>query len=284
MKRAIALVALMLALSFGTAFAASSGTRPVREQVEASMLVSGQIDIDPDGSVAGYHLDKADSLPAAVVELLGKNVPNWRFEPVLVDGTPARVRSRLSVRLRARKLDDERYRVEIAGAHFGAHDDADMPTSKRLVPPRYPRELALAGISGTVYLLLKVTRDGSVEDVMAEQTNLKTIANEHQMERMRERFERVAVDIARKRWTFNPPAKPGDAPYWTVRVPVEFIAPADSQPGPGQWDAYVPGPRQPNPWSLEDDAVAPDTLVAGGVYPVGRRGPQLLTPLDPSGG
>lgn len=279
MRHVSRIVMLALMLAAGTVLAGTPDSRPVRERVEASMLVTGTVDIDPDGSVSSWKLDQSEKLPPAVTELLAATIPGWRFKPVLIDGAPAAVRARTSIRMQARKLDGDNFLVEVAGAHFGSHKDADVPTSRRLTPPRYPEELAKARVGGIVYLVVKIARDGSVEDAMAEQVNLKTIASDPQMRRIRERFEASAVHTAR-RWTFNPPVTPDDAPYWLARVPVEFIAPGLRETPYGEWSAYIPGERRVNPWVQEDDRVSPDMLAAGGVYPVGLRGPELLTPLD----
>ena len=280
-----ALVAALLAVA-GSAFAASSRSGPVRDRVEASMRVTGEIDIDPEGAVTSWRPDQAEKLPLAVVELLGSHVPRWRFRPVLVDGRPAAVRTNASIHLKARKAGEDSYFVEIAGARFsGAGKDGreDMPTSRRMYPPVFPEALAREGAGGTVYLLIKIARDGSVEDVMAERVDLKVAASEPRMRRMRDRFEQVAVGTARN-WTFNPPRQMDDQPYWMVRVPVDFVVPGTRLPLYGEWNSYIPGPRRSNPWSQEDDGVSPDTLAAGGVYPVGRHGPELLTPLGASQG
>lgn len=278
MARITKLVALLLALSVGAAVAAPAGSKSAKDRIEASMLVTGWIDIEADGSVGNHQLDEPDKLPPDVVGLLGKAVPGWRFHPVLVDGKPAPVRSRANILVEARKAGEDRYLLGIARATFGSHEDADVPTSARLTPPGYPAGLAAAGVGGTVYLVIKVARDGRVADVMAEQVNLKTIASDHQMQRMRDMFAKVSVARA-QRWRFNPPRKPDDAPYWLVRVPVEFVAPGSTQAGYGQWHSYVPGPRAEIPWEGAQDMDAPDTLVAGRVYPTGKQGPELLTPL-----
>ncbi|MCF7221646.1 energy transducer TonB [Marilutibacter chinensis] len=275
-------LALILTLAAGSALAASPDSRPVRDRVEASMLVTGEIDIDPEGAVSSWRLDQPEKLPPAVVELLGSHVPRWRFRPVLIDGRPAAVRTSASIHLKARKAGDDSYFVEIAGARFsGASKERreDVPTSRRMYPPVFPGALAREGAGGTVYLLIRIARDGSVEDVMAERVDLKVAASEPRMRRMRDRFEQVAVGTARN-WTFNPPRQMDDQPYWMVRVPIDFVVPGARLPLYGEWNSYIPGPRRPNPWSQEDDGVSPDTLAAGGVYPVGRHGPELLTPLS----
>ena len=88
---------------------------------------------------------------------------------------------------------------------------------------------------------------------------------------------------AAEQWKFTPPAKGEDVDesYWTVRVPVDYII-GGRKAGYGEWEAYVPGPRQSIPWEgLRDmPSFSPDTMVAdGSVYQTGK-GLRLLTPLQ----
>ena len=80
------------------------------------------------------------------------------------------------------------------------------------------------------------------------------------------------------KWQFVPPEKGEyvDAPYWSVRVPVDFVIPGRGDPAKPGWHAYVPGPRQSIPWVKDDDASGADAVTAGGMYPLGA-GPRLLT-------
>lgn len=265
---------------------ASGGPGAVRKQIEASLLVTGSIDIATDGRVGGYQLDQAERLPPAVTELLGSRVKQWRFEPVLVDGKPVRARTRMQLRLIAKPTGEDQYLVRVAGANFGEARDGESPTSRGdKKAPRYPEVAARAGVGGTTYLVLRIGRDGRVEDVVAEQVNLRVVANERDMQRLRDLLAQSAVTAARA-WEFNPPVRGAevDARFWSVRVPVDFVAPDQRVPNQaGEWTAYVPGPRRPVPWRDWDDAkLSPDAVAAGGVYPDRPTGPQLLTPLDKS--
>lgn len=284
MARILKLFALAaLVLGSGHAAAARPEARASMERIEASMLVTGEIDIEADGSVSDYRPDQGSRLPPAVVQLLQTAVLDWQFEPVVIEGTPTRVQSRANILVQARKAEDGNYLLGITRASFGSHEDEDVPTAKRLPPPKYPTDLARAGIGGTVYLVLKLARDGSIADVMVEQVNLKALVDESLMQRMRDQLARASL-AGTRRWKFNPPAKPDDAPHWVVRVPVEFVAPDARLPRYGEWSSYSPGPQSPVPWVDAEDMGAPDTLVAGGVYSAGNHGPKLLTPLGSPGG
>lgn len=290
MKGISALAATLLGAialaSSTTAFAATS-TALVRKSVEMSMLVTGTIEIGADGSVIKYSLDQPDKLPPAVKALAEQGVPSWRFEPVMVDGKVVGARAKMGLRVVANKQDNGNYTVGIRSTSFGDEggDKGESVRSVRMTPPGYPESAYMSGIQGTVYLIVKVGRQGKVEDVVAEQVNLTVLGNEAQMRRGRDALSAAAVQRARS-WTFAPPLKGEsvDSPFWSVRVPVSFQL-ADSRTRPehavyGSWQAYVPGPYVKPAWIDESDArQRPDALLAnGGIYPVGS-GPKLLTPL-----
>ncbi|MDQ3495895.1 MAG: energy transducer TonB [Pseudomonadota bacterium] len=271
---------------------ASAGVAQVRKQVEVSLLATGAIDIEQDGTVSAHVLDQPDKLPPAVVELLGKVIPQWRFEPVEVDGKLVKARTRMTVRVAARKQDDSSYEIRVNSASFSGNQDNEagdvIAVDGKMAPPRYPMEAVMAGIQGTVYLVLKIDRQGRVEEVVEEQTNLTWLGNEREMEQARSILARAAKSAARK-WRYKPPTrgKQADNPHWSARVPVDFAlckshldcGPAKPEPY-GVWQAYVPGPKNAVPWISDDDnRQSPDALVAGSAYPVGA-GPRLLTRLD----
>jgi hypothetical protein len=114
-------VAIAALLASAGAAAFGGGPAAVRKQVEASMLVTGKIDVDSNGTVSGFSLDRQEKLPPGVVELLGKSVPTWKFEPVLMEGKPTNVRTTMNIRLVARKLDDTNYGIEIRSAGSAIH-------------------------------------------------------------------------------------------------------------------------------------------------------------------
>lgn len=285
-----------LLVAGGVALAA--GPAAVRRQIEATMLVTGKIQIDGEGKVTGFAFDQKEQLPTGVVGMLDKAVPTWKFEPVQVAGRPVNVSTDMSVRLVAKKLDDNNYSLAIRGASFGGHAEHKHKVLKpeqksapavagmcaaNMQPPRYPEIAARNGVASNVYLLLKLDREGSVLDVMAEQVNLKVVSDENSMARWRRMFMEVSVAQARK-WCIPPSNEDlADADtYRVVRVPVLFHL--DPLPRYGQWEAYVPGPRMDDPWSEDDSegvAFSPDTLLPGRAYLAGS-GLKLLT--DPTGG
>ncbi|PZQ13207.1 MAG: hypothetical protein DI564_11915 [Rhodanobacter denitrificans] len=263
----------------------AAGPNAVRKQIQASVLVTGSVVIEADGRALGLEIDARDALPEGVAELIEEAGTTWVFEPVVVDGTPRKAKARMSVRVVATRLDDGNYQASIRSAYFGsdaatpaeyqARPDAIKPIKKPV--PDYPTEALSSGARGTVYVAVKIGRQGSVEDLVAEQVNLRSVGNERDMNRMRELLARSATS-AIKRWTFRVPTDSDPAPFWTVRVPVLYDIERTQY---GQWEVYVPGPQQRMPWYDAQPAAtdSPDAMMAGGTYEIGK-GLRLLTPLQ----
>lgn len=271
---------LLAVLLFLPALADAVEAEVVERHAELSMLVTGSIEVGTDGSVKGYSLDKPEKLPAAVTELAARKIPAWKFQRP--DGTNAGpLRSSMSLRFLARKVDATNYTVRIAGTSFYRHAPDEYPTSKGLKPPRYPHLAGMGQVTGIVYVVARIDRKGRVEQAIAEQVNLRVITHEAGMNEWRAMFAKVALDAA-KDWKFIPPTKGSNAsdPYWSVRVPIEFaILGKTVQPQYGEWAAYIPGPRQVAPWSKNDGRhTSADALPAGGIYPAD---PELVL-LEPS--
>jgi hypothetical protein len=286
--RTLAIAAALGVVLAPTHAAAGSGASPasVRKQIESSMVVSGQIDIEPDGSVSRLELDHEDQLPDGVIKLVRGNAMQWKFEPVERDGHLVKARAPMSLRVVAKKLDNGDYQVALRGVSFERYDAKD-PTGLgtiKMEPPSYPSSAIRARAGGTVYLAVKVGRNGRVEEAVAEQVNLRIIAAEGDMRRLRKAFADSAIDAARQ-WSFRVPTQGPEAgrPFWNVRLPVSYALSRDDPQPYGKWVAYVPGPRQPAPWlqaGKNGESFLPDTLADGGVYLADSQAPRLLTPLQ----
>lgn len=278
-----ALAGLGLALLVaGLAVAATP--KQVRQQTEASMLLTGSIEIEADGTVRGYGIDHKDKVPDYVLANIDKWVPTWRFSPVLVDGKATPARAKMSLRMAAEPTGDDKFAIYIAGANFGDDSESgstDSVASRKLKPPVFPRDVINMGGKGTVYLVLKVGRQGTVEDVAVEQVNLTVYSSEQEMKRIRRRLAAASVQRAWE-WTFSAPSTGvlAGEEFWSVRVPVDFAYVGDRSVAYGQWEGYLPGPHTRAPW-LADEAADKnsDALVSGAVHMVGT-GPRLLTPLQ----
>lgn len=92
-----------------------------------------------------------------------------------------------------------------------------LQESRMLAPPRYPSEAIAAGISGKVVLRVLVGVDGSVKDVVVEQSEPAGV------------FDAVTIDAARQ-WRFSPAIRDGAPAESWLRVPVNFDAEEPAEP------------------------------------------------------
>lgn len=235
------------------------------------MLVTGWIEVAPDGSVHNYTIDRPEKVPQVVTDLVKKSLPGWKLHfDAPVDAIQ---RAKMYLRIKATPIDDKHDSIVISGATFGDGDDTPTAhvTYKDRQSPKYPREAVDARVSGTVYLILRVGRQGMVEDVAAEQVNLGAYGREAEMRRFRNMLANAAIEAAKK-WTYNLPSSGKHVmdPYWYVRVPVNFnphVTGAPQEDTYGKWEPYIPGPRESVPWLKNDarTASSPDTIPAGSI-------------------
>jgi hypothetical protein len=287
MKRSV--VVLLSLIFAGAAFAA--GPAAVRKRVEASMLVTGIVQVAADGSVASYTLDKPEKLPPVVTDLIFKATATWHFKLAPVNGVVSPVTAKMTIRMLAKPIGDDNYSVSIAAANFGEyHASSDQISYKDRKPPSYPQEAVQSRVSGTVYLVMRVGRDGKVADIAVEQVNLDVVDSDNGMKHWRKVLGDASMKAARD-WTYTIPTtgKFAHAPYYLTRVPVNYNLDIAGQikPDPyGKWVGYVPGPRESIPWmeSSQREGQAEkfnDALPDGGTYLVGS-GLELATPLSNS--
>jgi hypothetical protein len=273
-----------IGLAFAAGFLASAGVHADDKVAEASMLVTGQVELNTDGTVRSYALDKQDKLPAPVVDLVKRNVESWKFQ---FAATPESVVTEtMSLRIVAKNTDGKHMALAVTGVQFedgSAYDDyvhsVDRPQ------PSYPSYSLHNKISGRVYLLAKVGRDGKVADVAAEQVNLRQSYAQTNMALFRKDLTDAAVKAIRH-WTFSTPTKGKwvDSPYWLVRIPVDFHIRnenLDVNDGEqyGSWEIYMPGPRMDVPWLRDKRLIADaaDTTPDGTTHQLSAS-PQLASP------
>ena len=264
----------------------AAGPNAVRKRAEGSMLVTGSIVVAADGKVRDYVIDQPDKLPPFLIGLVKQAAAGWQFEPVLVDGKPVNAKARMSLRFVAKRTDDDKFAVTLRGAHFGEDyvPGTVISYKDRSTLPHYPEEAAQAHVMGTVYLVVRVNRQGQVDAVDAEQVNLGTADSDAGMNHWRRMLTDASIKAVRQ-WTFNPPnSGPGvQADHWVARVPVNFSLSDRGNPSSdtyGKWDVYIPGPVQPIAW-LDSKQVAPasaDAIPDGELAQVGNE-LHLLTPL-----
>jgi hypothetical protein len=269
------MVAVCCALLACYAWAASDD--PLKNAL-ATMLITGQIEVAQDGRVQGYTIDHPEKIPPAVVDLIQKNVPGWEFQGGKHSNTVQK--ATMSLRIVAKPLDSQHYALSIRCVRFG---DANVTATDRVTYSDesaqegkgkrrwartydYPHEAFEAGVSGTVYLLVRVNRQGHVDEAAVEQVDLGVYgARESQMPYFRALLGRAAVEQARQ-WTFDPPTtgKHVSDPYWDIQTAVPFLlrgpgvavnlktdgAPIEDYYG--QWQPYIPGPRESISWAKND--------------------------------
>jgi TonB family protein len=284
MGRNFLVLALCLATAVVCAPAAAPTAHTMKQQVEARMLVTGSIDIEPDGHVSAVSLDELEKIPDAVVDLVERAAAKWRFEPIVVEGVPVPARASMSLKVIANKVPDSRdeFRVRLDGARFGDERKADAGIdSVEMKPPTYPKGALYDGVSGTAYVALRLGSDGRVEDLVVEQVNLEQVADKRRMDNWRKDFANAALEAARK-WQFSlRPDMPDDPASRTVRVSVDYKV-VNAPKRRDAWSVYVPGPRSEIPWLEGEDqsTVPPDALAADTVHPA-SNGRRLLSALDP---
>lgn len=287
MKRVLAVwmcgwVLVCMANVGAAAGATSAGA--IRKTAEAGMLVTGTIEVNPDGSLHNYTLDQPGKLPPVVVDVVSKTVSSWTFK--LSEPTSDVVKTEVSLRVVAKPVGDGKFTVAVQGASFGEPGTRSDEVSykDRSVQPRYPRDAISARVGGTVYLLVRIGRDGTVQEAIAEQVNLDSYGSEADMNHYRKLLSDSALEAAHH-WTYNQPRTgPNvDNPYWTARIPVNFYLAGPGAPPPkqyGQWAAYFPGPRQTPPWTGKALANEWPDAMSGDELRTGDPRLQLVTPID----
>lgn len=283
-------VGLMVALALTSLTAWAGGYSEVRKQAEASMVVTGSVEVNLDGSLRSYQLDQPEKIDQSIRDFLDRNIKAWSFT---ADSLPpgvsanATVLNTMSLLVVAKPLEDDTYSLQLAASYFSPKDPEPGTgfEYKDIKAPRYPDEAVRARVGGKVFLLVKLDGDGTVEDAIAEQVNLNVVArNEKEMERWRTVLATSALKAV-KRWTFVVPTrgKVASQPFFLARVPVEYEINPKKKEEYGKWTPYIRGPRHANQWEQADESpgFAPDALAAnGGVYSNG--GLRLKSPLQGS--
>ncbi|MCL6619545.1 MAG: energy transducer TonB [Thermomonas hydrothermalis] len=254
---------------------AQAGTAPA-EQVSGesvlTMRVDGELTIGTQGEVEAYAL--RTELTPDLQKMLDKAIPKWTFVPIEQDGKPVRAKTPMRITLVAREIGEKKYEVKIENVIFMPLTEEDrraaeaaeaaeraagkaVAKSNRLQPPRYPKELLFAGISGSVLLRLHVNPDGTVADVFAEQSSLYNVKGSRRaLDKARALLEKSATEAARK-WTYNVEnASPEQKQDIDVKVPVEYSVEGPDEVrrnGVGVWRYEYRGPRLDPPWKKADD-------------------------------
>jgi hypothetical protein len=260
---------------------ASAGSLP--KDAEASLLVTGTIEVGPDGTMLKHTIDHPEKLDAGVIGVIDRALGDWRFKPV---SAPTSATMRLV--LHAKKNNDGKYDTWVGSASFEtSQDHALWSYEGRPQPPDYPNDALKNGVGGTVYLYIHVGQDGKVLDAIPAEVDLTKEDIPARMARWRDQLGNAAVD-ATKAWRFHPPMDQSSTAVvdseatTTVMVPVEYGLGIHPAPAYGLWKVYFPGPHHQASWLSGTESAAmknPEALAANGIYPVQHSGLELVTQL-----
>lgn len=248
---------------------AQAGTAPAEQGSGESVLtmrVDGELTIGTQGEVEAYAL--RTELTPDIQKMLDKAIPKWAFVPIEQDGKPVRAKTPMRITLVAREIGEQKYEVKIDNVIFSPLTKEDREAAERaagkavarmnrLPFPRYPQELMLAGIEGSVLLRLRLNPDGSVADVFAEQSSLYNVKGSRRaLDKARALLEKSATDAARK-WTYSVEnASAEQTQDIDVKVPVKYSLKGPDEierDGVGVWRYEYRGPRLDPPWPKTDD-------------------------------
>ena len=109
-----------------------------RPFVEASMLVEGKLTLNPDGSISHLTLKQPEKLPAPVVDLINRNLPQWKF--TFTRPLATAVEESMSLRVVATDVDAKRTTLRIVSTQF---EEASQPENESVqwkfrMPPVFP--------------------------------------------------------------------------------------------------------------------------------------------------
>lgn len=236
------------------------------------MHVDGAVEIEPDGRVGtvAFKTRFDEGLRASLEEKMRA----WRFKPVQIGGEARRVQTQFRVMLAA-EMRDGKYHVNIDSTCFSPDQTAEsvaaatVPdgvappiTARRMAPPQYPFNQMMSGEIGSVHLVIRVSPDGRVADVVATQSLVFDIGGKEsdvEARRSIRAFEAAAIGAARK-WSFNVPAGAGSrsASDMTVSTDVEYQIRYNTGLD-GQWVPVKRAPKRAVAW------LPPEQSEAGGV-------------------
>lgn len=217
-----------------------------RAKAQFETYVSGTIDVAKDGAVSGYTLE--DGVKPAIRAAIDKNVRNWRFEPITVDGRAVVATTQMNLQLVAVPIDNGDYGLRVEKAWFG-----DPQRSNHIPAPAYPADAAKAGRQAKVVLVLRLDPQGNVVEAFPEQTSLDIAPGGKKAQYWRKRFEEVSIGAAMG-WKFIVTEIIDGQPMGgSVRIPVSYAF------GPQEWGKYIAGPINPVPWKSDTKVAEAET-------------------------
>jgi len=271
----------LLGLAMAMAAASMQAVAIKQAPIEASMQVTGTLSIDAAGAVSGFTLDEREKLPAQVTALLERTLPALRFERTPNGDGSRPVQAKMTLQVLATQADAEHMTISLHHARFV---EAEPPVTERIsvehrVPLHYPYEALKVEMTATVYVAVRIDRNGRVIDAQARQVNLGRPDTETRMRQLRAVFAKPTLEAVRH-FTFNVPKigpHANDADFSGV-LPVQYVI-NGVVPRYGQWTVYVPGPKAEIAWLDREDAADDSEAVRDGEFAQSGTGLKLLTPI-----
>ena len=226
-------------LASGISLALAEEAAPTLE-----MTAVGEVQIAPDGHVSDYRLQS--KLVPIVASLVDRSVRNWRFDPIVVDGSPVTAKTSMRLHLRAEPVAGrDGYSMRVVNIWFGGL------TRMGGIKPHYPKELVSAHIGARVVMALHVDETGKVLEAQPYQTSLDRNVSDFDAQHYRHILEQASLEAA-KNWHYDlSESIGGKSAGGAVIVPIEYsVGRQDSN-----WKAYYPGPVHLAPW-MQDGRLA----------------------------
>ncbi|MDI9238326.1 hypothetical protein QLQ15_05295 [Lysobacter sp. LF1] len=214
-------------------------------QGDLRMPVEGEIGVDPQGKV--FDLNIESILTPEVKRVVDQAVRKWTFEPVMRNGVAVHAKAQMFLTLVAAPVEGG-YQLRIERVHFAG----DRP-SETVLPPRYPRDAARAGIGADQLVAIRVDAGGKVREASVVQTSLPAMrGSEKELGKWRRLFEQATLAAARQ-WTFRASEDAANADDVTLIVPVGFCPPGAGNCMDDGWRYQSAGQQQPIPWLSQSE-------------------------------
>lgn len=113
--------------------------------------------VEVSAAGAPVKVEAPVEFPEVVRHFIEKRVASWQYQPAMQDGVPAMAVTYVRVGVCALPIDAG-YRM---GLDFKGNGPAIVGSTSWLLPPRYPKELMMAGVEGVFQVNYSIQADGS---------------------------------------------------------------------------------------------------------------------------
>jgi outer membrane biosynthesis protein TonB len=282
---------LLVAMLGALAMPLSATMRP--PAVEAPVLttnVEGELGLDPTGAVEYYRV--ASQVPDAVAAKAQELVRQLRFEPVVVDGQPARARARMRITLAGTPIDRDTFRMRLDGFSFPEEEKPGAPRADGIVlrvdrkrGVSYPEAGARLGVDADVLVAVRIAPDGAIADAAIRQSAILGVGgNPRVVAQLLGQFEQESLRALRA-WhvaVHVPDGVQPTAEQMTACVAVRFRMNGHrDERVPGEWQWSVRSQKRDTPWLPTDPArpVAGVADIGGSGLVPAQAGFRLASPL-----